>query len=165
MSEDGGGGRGRSKLSWGFGEIGLSREPIFSYGRFIWIIWIWWTLTCSSDQGIIVKEDISLHVEYDGIDAMGFGMASTLLREKFIVCGFDVRCMRSDCFFCLWFLMHINEFMKNEWVKWKWGFLLRLIYNVLIKKRRIFISSYYLCMQIKHHFILKQGSFVPSSFI
>ena len=43
-----------------------------------------------------MKEDISLHVEYDGIDDMAFGMASTLLgdmdagratillREKFI---------------------------------------------------------------------------------
>ena len=59
-----------------------------------------------------MKEDISLHVEYDGIDAMGFGMASTLLaargvgmaepllRKKFIVCGVHVyestlvRCMK-----------------------------------------------------------------------
>ena len=55
MSEDGGG--GRSKFSWGFEEIGLSREPIFSYGTFIWIIWIWWTLTCSSDQGSIICWD------------------------------------------------------------------------------------------------------------
>ena len=54
-SEDGGG--GRSKFSWGFEEIGLSREPIFSYGTFIWIIWIWWTLTCSSDQGSIICWD------------------------------------------------------------------------------------------------------------
>ena len=49
-----------------------------------------------------MKEDISLHVEYDGIGAMGFGMASTLLgdmdvgratillREKFIDCGVHV---------------------------------------------------------------------------
>ena len=28
-----------------------------------------------------MKEDISLHVEYDGIDARGFGMASTLLGD------------------------------------------------------------------------------------
>ena len=49
-----------------------------------------------------MKEDRSLHVEYDGIGAMGFGMASkllgdmdaggatTLLREKFIDCGVHV---------------------------------------------------------------------------
>ena len=28
-----------------------------------------------------MKEDISLHVEYDGIEARGFGMASTLLGD------------------------------------------------------------------------------------
>ena len=28
-----------------------------------------------------MKEDISLHVEYNGIDARGFGMTSTLLRD------------------------------------------------------------------------------------
>ena len=28
-----------------------------------------------------MKEDISLHVEYDRIDAWGFGMASTLLGD------------------------------------------------------------------------------------
>ena len=50
-----------------------------------------------------MKEDILVqHVEYDGIGAMGFGMASTLLgdmgasmaatlfREKFIDCGVHV---------------------------------------------------------------------------
>ena len=40
---------------------------------------------------IIVKEALSLqHVRFDGLGAMGFGMVSTLLREKFIDCGFDV---------------------------------------------------------------------------
>ena len=38
-----------------------------------------------------MKEALSAqHVESDGFDAMGFGMASTLLREKFIDCGFHV---------------------------------------------------------------------------
>ena len=60
-----------------------------------------------------MKEDISLHVEYDGIDAMGFGMASTLLgdmdagratillREKFIDYGvhvYEPRLVRCDKF-------------------------------------------------------------------
>ena len=38
-----------------------------------------------------MKEDISIqHVEYDGFGAMDFGMATTLLREKFIDCGVHV---------------------------------------------------------------------------
>ena len=60
-----------------------------------------------------MKEDISLHVEYDGIDVMGFGMASTLLgdmdagratillREKFIDYGvhvYEPRLVRYDKF-------------------------------------------------------------------
>ena len=58
--------------------------------------------TFSQKAENIVKEAPSVqHVGFIGLGAMGFGMASTLLREKFIVCGFDVRCMRSDCFFCL----------------------------------------------------------------
>lgn len=42
----------------------------------------------------ITKEAPSVqNVGFIGLGAMGFGMASTLLREKFTVCGFDVRRM------------------------------------------------------------------------
>jgi UDP-N-acetyl-D-mannosaminuronate dehydrogenase len=42
----------------------------------------------------ITKEAPSVqNVGFIGLGAMGFGMASTLLREKFTVCGFDVRQM------------------------------------------------------------------------
>jgi hypothetical protein len=61
-------------------------------------------------QRIVQAAEKPKKVAFIGLGAMGFGMASWLLKEKFTVCGFDVSLFHE--------LLLVHSFSKSDLPRW-----------------------------------------------